>query len=251
VTQRHRLTGWRQTSDDRLRQDAFLADIAVHWLPVTPDERRLSRRSRAVHVFARLFDGPPSLAPAAAAGVLAALGAVLLPAAPAPVDPTYTLGPPAWAYVLIAFGLIGIAFETARSPRHIHPGRYLLTGALPLAVGTGIVGAMLHIATPADEALRYGVPAFGVGVVVVGLCAAARRFTAQRLALRITSVAFLVTAAGQSDWAWMYGDSGYRLLATASALTAAGAVLTAIGFARAQIVPNYSSKPREKAASRS
>ena len=68
----------------------------------------------------------------------------------------------------------------------------------------------------------------------------------------------------------MYGDSGYGLLAVASACTAAGAVFNAIGFARAQLrgpasrpsstadagpdvstSDRQSSKPRENAASRS
>jgi hypothetical protein len=236
VRSAHGLSAWRQHPDDRLRQDAFLADIAVHWHPVSALDRRLSARASAVHVFARLFDGPPSLAPAAASGVLAALGAVLLPAAPAPSDPTYTLGPPAWAYLLIALGLVGLAWETARSPRRIHPLRYALVAALPLAVGAVVVGLMLHIATPADEALRVGVPAFGVGMAVVAACAATHRMNALRIALRITAVAFAVTAIGQFDWAWMYGHGGYGLLAMASALTAAGAMFSAIGFARARLV---------------
>jgi hypothetical protein len=245
------MTAWRQDPDDRLRQDAFLAEINRHWFPTSPSERRLSLGASIVHGFVRLFDGPPSLAPAAAAGALAALGAVLLPVAPAPVDPTYKLGPPAWAYLLIAVGLIGLSFETLRSPRRIHPLRYGLVVALPLALGTLVVGLMLHVATPADEALQYGVPAFGIGVVVLALCAAAQRFTAMRIVLRATAVAFAVTAAGQFDWAWMYGDSGYSLLAVASAFTAAGALFASIGFARAQLGPAYSSNPRENAASRS
>ena len=245
------VVSWRQHPDDRLRQDAFLADIADHWRPTTPRERRLSVRASIVHGYVRLFGGPPSLAPAAVAGVLAALGAVLLPSAPAPVDPEYTLGPPAWAYLLIALGLIGLAFETLRSPRRIEPVRYAVLVALPMAAGTLVVGFMLHVATAADEALRFGVPAFGLGVGLVVLCAAARQFTALRLALRATSVAFAVTAVGQLDWAWMYGDSGYGLLAVASAFTAAGAVFTSVGFARAQLTPSYSSNPRENAASRS
>jgi hypothetical protein len=246
------MTAWRQHPDERLRQDAFLAEIARHWFPSSPRERLLSRRAAVVHSFARLFDGPPSLAPAAAAGALASLGAVLLPAAPAPHDPTYTLGPPAWAYLLIALGLVGLSFETLRSPRHIHPVRYSLIVALPLALGTLVVGFMLHVATAADEALQYGVPAFGLGVVVVVVCAATHQYPALRIALRVTAAAFVVTAIGQFDWAWMYGDSGYGLLAAASALTAAGAAFSAIGFARAQLVPvGYSSNPRENAASRS
>ncbi|BEP15397.1 hypothetical protein acdb102_37080 [Acidothermaceae bacterium B102] len=245
------LTAWRQHPDDQLRQDAFLADIQSHWRPTTSQERRLSMRASIVHGYLRLFGGPPSLAPAAIAGVLAALGAVLLPSAPAPVNPDYTLGPPAWAYLLIALSLIGLAFETLRSPREIQPRRYALLVALPMALGTLVVGFMLHVATAADEALRFGVPAFGLGVGVVVLCAAARRYTALRFALRATSVAFAVTAVGQFDWAWMYGDSGYGLLAMASAFTATGAVFTSVGFARAQLTPFYSSNPRENAASRS
>ena len=91
-------------------------------------------RAAVVHGFVRLFDGPPSLAPAAAAGALAALGAVLLPAAPAPNDPTYTLGPPAWAYLLIALGLVGLPFETAalaapHPPGPLRPDRRAADGA--------------------------------------------------------------------------------------------------------------------------
>jgi hypothetical protein len=242
---------WRQHPDDRLRQDAFLADIATHWRPTTPAEHRLSVRASFVHGYVRLFGGPPSLAPAAVAGVLAALGAVLLPSAPAPINPEYTLGPPAWAYLLIALSLIGLAFETLRSPRHIQPRRYAVLVAAPMALGTLVVGFMLHVATPADEALRFGVPAFGLGVAVIVLCAATHRHGALRMALRATSVAFAVTAVGQFDWAWMYGDSGYGLLAVASAFTAAGAVFTSVGFARVQLEPAYSSNPRENAASRS
>ncbi len=237
------LSGWRQDPEDRLRQEAFLADIAVHWHPVTARERRLATRARAVHLFARLFDGPPSLAPAAAAGNLAALGTVLLPAASAPTNPEYTLGPPTWAYLLITLGLIGLSLETARSPRQIRPGRYAVLVALPLGLGAGFVGLMLHVATPADQALRIGVPAFGLGVIVVAVCAAGRRFTAQRLALRLTSAAFAVTAAGQLDWAWMYGDSGYGLLAVACACSAGGAMLNALGFARAQLGPACQGQP--------
>lgn len=245
------MSTWRQDPDDRLRQDAFLAEISRHWHPTSRDDRRLGLRACAVHGFVRFFDGPPSLAPAAAAGALAALGAVLLPAAPAPLDPTYQLGPPAWAYLLIAVGLVGLSFETLRSPRRIHPIRYGLFVALPLALGTLVVGMMLHVATPADRALQFGVPAFGIGVVVVAVCAAAQWFTAMRVMLRATAVAFAVTAAGQFDWAWMYADSGYRMLAVASAFTAAGALFAAIGFARAQLGPAYSSNPSENAASRS
>ena len=246
------MTTWRQDPDDRLRQDAFLDEISRHWFPATPGERRLSLRASVVHGFVRLFDGPPSLAPAAAAGVLAAFGAVLLPVAPAPVDPTYKLGPPAWAYLLIALGLVGLSYETLRSPRRINPLRYGLLVALPLALGSVVVGLMLHVATPADQALQYGVPGFGLGLVVVFVCAATHQFRALHIALRVTAAAVAVTAAGQLDWAWMYGDSGYGLLAVASALTAAGALCSAIGFARAQLVPfAYSSNPRENAASRS
>ena len=238
VTRPARFAGWRQDPADRLRQDAFLADIDAHWQPAGLRERRLAVRAAAVHLAARLFDGPPSLAPAAAAGVLAALGTVLLPAASAPTNPEYTLGPPTWAYLLITIGLIGLSLETARSPRRIHPGRYALLVALPLGLGAAFVGLLLHVATPADQALRVGVPAFGLGVVVVAVCAAGRRFTAQRLALRITSVAFALTAAGQLDWAWVYGSSGYELLAVACACSAGGAVLNALGFARAQLGPD-------------
>src|SRR4051794_18590512 len=246
------MTAWRQDPDERLRQDAFLAEIARHWFPTSRQERLLSRRAALFPPSARPLEGPPSGAPAAAAGALAALGAVLLPAAPAPNDPAYTLGPPAWAYLLIALGLVGLSFETLRSPRRIHPVRYGLLVALPLALGTLVVGLMLHVATAADEALQFGVPAFGLGVVVVVICAATQRYAALRITLRVTAAAFVVTAVGQFDWAWMYGDSGYGLLAAASALTAAGAVFSAVGFARAQLVPvGYSSNPRENAASRS
>jgi hypothetical protein len=237
------LTGWRQAPQDRLMQDAFLADIARNWSPVTAGERRLAARAGAVHAFARLFVGPPSLAPAAAAGLLAAMGTVLLPAAKTPKNPEYTLGPPAWAYLLITLGLIGFTLETVRSPRQIRPLSYSLLVALPLGLGAGFVGLMLHVATPADQALRIGVPAFGVGVIAVAACAATRRFRAQRLAMRVTSVAFALTAAGQLAWAWTYGGSGYVVLAVACACSAGGAVLTAFGFARAQLVCPAESSP--------
>jgi hypothetical protein len=190
-----------------------------------------------VHQFARLFDGPPSLAPAAAAGVLAALGTALLPAASAPSNPDYTLGPPTWAYLLITAGLIGLSLETARSPRQIQPRRYALMVALPLGLGAAFIGLMLHVATPADEALRFGVPTLGLGVVAVAAAAASGRCAALRLALRVTAVGCTVTAVGQLDWAWVYGGSGYALLAVACACSAGGAMLNAIGFARAQLDP--------------
>jgi hypothetical protein len=237
MTKPARLSGWRQDPLDRRHQDAFLADIALNWQPTTPRERRLAVRSMAVHLFARLFDGPPSLAPAAAAGVLAALGTVLLPAAAAPVDPDYALGPPTWAYLLITVGLIGLSWETLRSPRRIQPQRYTLIVALPIGLGAGFIALMLHVATPADQALRVGVPALGLGVILVAACSAGARFTGQRLALRVTAVGCAVTAAGQLDWAWMYAGSGYGLLAVACACSGAGAMLNAVGFARVQLTP--------------
>jgi len=132
--------------------------------------------------------------------VLAALGTVLLPAAAAPVDPDYTLGPPTWAYLLITVGLIGLSWETLRSPRRIQPQRYALVVALPIGLGAGFIALMLHVATPADQALRVGVPALGLGVVLVAACSAGGRLTGQRLALRVTAVGCAVTAAGQLDW---------------------------------------------------
>lgn len=226
-----------------MRQDAFLAEIAAHWRPAGPRERLLAVRAMAVHLFARLFDGPPSLAPAAAAGVLAAVGTVLLPVASAPTNPEYTLGPPTWAYLLITAGLVGLSVEAARSPRQIRPRRYALVAALPLGLGAGLVGLMLHVATPADQALRISVPAFGLGVIAVAGCAARRWFTAQRLALRLTAVAFAVTAAGQGDWAWTYGSAGYLLLSVACACSAGGAGLCALSFARAQLGPVTRRRP--------
>jgi hypothetical protein len=230
-----RLFGWRQDPLDRMHQDAFLAEIARNWQPSTRRERWQGAQATAVHLFARLFDGPPSLAPAAAAGVLAALGTALLPAASAPSNPDYTLGPPTWAYLLITAGLIGLSLETARSPRRIRPVRYALMVALPLGLGAAVIGLMLHVATPADQALRIGLPALGLGVVAVAAATVSGWFTVQRLALRVTSVACTVTALGQLDWAWMYGGSGYGLLAAACAFSAGGAMLNAIGFARAQL----------------
>jgi hypothetical protein len=234
---RHRFSTWRQQPEEQLLQDAFLADIAVHWQPRSGAERRLAMHASAVHLFSRLFDGPPTLAPAVTAGALAALGTAMLPAATAPTNPDYTLGPPTWTYLLITAGLISMSIETARSPRRIRPLRFALLVALPLGLGATLIGLMLHIATPADQALRIGVPAFGLGVTVVAVCAVNGWLTAQRLALRVTAVAFAVTAVGQFDWAWMYGNSGYSLLALASACTAGGAMLNALGYARAQLAP--------------
>jgi O-antigen/teichoic acid export membrane protein len=94
------------------------------------------------------------------------------------------------------------------------------------------VGVLLHVATPADQVLQFGVPAFGLGVILVAVFQATHRFTLQRWTLRLTAVAFAVTAAGQFDWAWIYGDSGYLVLAIASGCTAAGAAVNAVGFAR-------------------
>jgi hypothetical protein len=237
MTPSGRLSGWRQDPRDRMHQDAFLAEIAVNWRPSTRRERLQAAHAMAVHLFARLFDGPPSLAPAAAAGVLAALGTALLPAASVPSNPDYTLGPPTWAYLLITAGLIGLSLETARSPRQIRPIRYALMVALPLGLGAAVIGFMLHVATPADQALRIGLPALGLGVIAVAAAAASGRFTVQRLALRVTSAACTVTALGQLDWAWVYAGSGYGLLAVACAFSAGGAMLNAIGFARARLDP--------------
>ncbi|MDX6255759.1 MAG: hypothetical protein QOJ11_2093 [Frankiales bacterium] len=237
MTRWARLSGWRQDPADRLRQEAFLADIARQWHPTSAQERREAVRARLVHLYSRVFDGPPSLAPAAAAGVLAALGTALLPAAAVPSNPEYTLGPPAWAYLLITLGLIGLSLETARSPRRIRPVRYTLVVALPLGLGAGCVALMLHVATAADQALRIGLPALGLGVVVVAAAAAARRFTAQRIAMRITAIGCALTALGQLDWAWVYAGSGYLLLAVACACSAGGALLSGLGFGRAQLGP--------------
>jgi hypothetical protein len=229
------LAGWRQEPVERVYQEAFLADIRRHWRPTTTTERRLARRAGFVHATVRLFDGPPSLAPAAGAGILAALGTALLPTAAQPNNPEYTLGPPTWAYLLITAGLIGLALETARSPRRIRPVPYALMAALPIGLGAGFIGLMLHVATPADQALRVGVPALGIGVVAVAVSSALQRFTVQRMALRLTSAGCALTALGQLDWAWMYGDSGYRLLAVACACSAGGALLNALSFARARL----------------
>lgn len=237
MTRLTRLSGWRQAPDDRLRQEAFLRDIARQWQPATPEEHRLAVRAGLVHLFSRLFDGPPSLAPAAAAGFLAALGTALLPAAATPSNPEYTLGPPGWAYLLITLGLIGLSLETARSPRRIRPGRYTLVVALPLGLGAGSVALMLHVATAADEALRIGLPALGIGVVVVAAAAAGRKAAAQRLAMKLTALGCALTGVGQLDWAWIYAGSGYGLLAVACACSACGAMLTGLGFGRAQLGP--------------
>lgn len=237
------VTSWRQEQSERVRQDAFLADIARHWSPTTPRERRLARKAVVVHAMVRLFDGPPSLAPAAGAGALAALGTALLPTAAQPNNPDYTLGPPTWAYLLITLGLIGLAVETARSPRRIRPLPYTLLAALPIGLGAAFIGLMLHVATPADQALRVGVPALGAGVILVAVSSALRRFTVQRLALRLTAAGCALTALGQFDWAWMYGDSGYRLLAVACACSAGGALLNALGFARARLSDSAGHQP--------
>lgn len=236
MSKRSRLS-WRQPQEDQLRQEAFLADIATHWQPTTRREHSLQLRALAVHLFARLFDGPPSLAPGVLAGGLAALGTVLLPLAPAPTNPAYVLGPPSWAYLLVTVGLIGLSVETARSPRRIRPLRYALLVALPVAIGASVIGAMLHIATPADEALRIGVPGFGVSVIVLVICAARQRFSALRVVLRLSAVALAVTAVSQFAWAWTYGASGYAVLAIGSACVAGGAALNALGFARADLAP--------------
>jgi hypothetical protein len=237
------LTAWRQDQTERVFQDAFLADIARHWRPSTRRERHLARRAGVVHAMVRLFDGPPSLAPAAGAGALAALGTALLPTAAQPNNPDYTLGPPTWAYLLITLGLIGLAVETARSPRRIRPVPYTLLAALPLGLGAAFIGLMLHVATPADQALRIGVPALGIGVIVVAISSALQRFTVQRLALRLTAAGCALTAVGQFDWAWMYGGSGYRLLAVACACSAGGALLNALGFARARLSQSPGHQP--------
>lgn len=237
------LAGWRQEQTERLLQDAFLSDIARHWRPTTRRERHLARKAEFIHAMVRLFDGPPSLAPAAGAGALAALGTALLPTAAQPNNPDYTLGPPTWAYLLITVGLIGLAVETARSPRRIRPLPYSLMAALPIGLGTAFIAIMLHVATPADQALRIGVPALGMGMVGVAVSSALRRFTVQRLALRLTSAGCALTAVGQFDWAWMYGDSGYLLLAVACACSAGGALLNALGFARARLGDPGSHQP--------
>jgi hypothetical protein len=125
MTNSGRLSGWRQDPRARMHQDAFLAEIAVNWRPSTRRERLQATHAMAVHLFARLFDGPPSLAPAAAAGVLAALGTALLPAASVPSNPDYTLGPPTWAYLLITAGLIGLS----RPPPTRHCGSAFLRSA--------------------------------------------------------------------------------------------------------------------------
>lgn len=223
---------WRQDPSERLIQDAFLSDIEAHWRPGSARERRLALVSAVVHQASRLFDGPPTMAPAFAAGAMAAVGTAMLPAAAVPSNPDYALGPPTWAYLLITVGLIGMAYETARSPHSIRPLTYALLVALPIGVGTAVVGVLLHVATPADRVLQFGVPAFGLGVILLAVFQATRRFTLQRVTLRVTAVAFALTAVGQFDWAWMYGDSGYVLLAVASACTAAGALFNAVGFAR-------------------
>jgi hypothetical protein len=138
---------------------------------------------------------------------------------------------------LITVGLIGLSWETLRSPRRIQPRRYALVVSLPIGLGAAFIALMLHVATPADQALRVGVPALGIGVVLVAACSASGRFTGQRFALRVTAVGCAVTAAGQLNWAWTYAGSGYGLLAVACACSGGGAMLNAVGFARAQLTP--------------
>ncbi|BEP14697.1 hypothetical protein acdb102_30080 [Acidothermaceae bacterium B102] len=226
----------RQNELERRAQDAFLAEIAVHWTPAEPWQRRLRWRSSLTHLGERLLGGGPTMAAVGVAAVPTAIGAALVTVAPTPHLHTYGAGEPAWSSALLTLGLFGLMFELFRSPRTVHVRRLTVLAALPLAVGSYDGAATVGWHFGPDKVLVGAFLLVGTGMSVIVL---ANAFVSTRLgqrsvqlALKLSALGCLLVVAADYPWTVMYWRDHDREMSLGCCCAATGALLIAIGVLR-------------------
>jgi hypothetical protein len=239
-----RVVSWRQPPEERQAQAAFLADIDAHWQPSSPRERLLERRSRLVHLFARLFDGPESLAPVAVSLLPTAMSTGLLTMAGPPNRAEYASTAPVWGYALLTAGLVGLAFEAARSPRAVRPVRWSLLGAGPIAAGSLASAYFIGRELVPDRIVAVGFALITIGMAVLAALPFVHSQRLQVTLLRrgmVTSGAgALVTVIGDVLWTPLFHADGDLDWAVGTGLASIGALLLGLALIRSRprLVPD-------------
>jgi len=234
----HRIATWRQSPQERLAHDSFLADLDTHWQPTTSADRALNRRSQAVHLAARLFDGPESLAPIALSIAPVALSTALMAMAGEPKRAEYAGSPASWGLVLLTLGLAGLALQSALSPREVRPVPWSLFAAAPITVGS-LAGALTvgRVLVP-DKlvAAGYLLVAMGMGVLAVlplvhGL---ANQRTFLRTGMVTAGLGTLLTVASNVVWTVLFSVEGEARWAVATALGSVSGLMSGLALVRAR-----------------
>lgn len=241
----HRLANWRQAPQERLAHESFLADVQSQWQPASPADRALHRRSQAVHLVARLFDGSESLAPIAISVVPGAIAMALMALAEDPKQAEYAGTPSTLGYLLLAIGLTGLALQSALSPRVVRPLAWSIFVAAPTAAGSVIGALTLGRVLVADKLAAGGLVLMALGMLVLaGL--PVLQAEKQRMALRWGMVTvgsgLLITVAGNAVWTALFSAAGETLWAAASAIASVAGLLA--GFALIRARPQLAVHPR-------
>lgn len=225
----------RLDDGERMRHDAFLHEIATSWRPANARDRLLHRRARVVHLAIRLFGGGPTLLQIAVASALIALATALRVVAPAPHTASYVVPSPEWARGVVVAGMLTLAFEAFRSPRHIRNRRWIALAIAPIPV----VQLWALVASPFPNwpnwPLRLGWTLGGAGIALL-ICAARLR---NHLVLRLSLIAAVAGAAtvavSELVGTFNLAHDHDPVLAAASALMLFGCSLIAVGLLRSRV----------------
>jgi len=227
-----RLGRRRLTDADRLRHDAFLEEISAH-SEQEPARRRW--RSNIVHAWARLFDGGPTLAQVAFAAMLVGVAVTLITVAPIPHNRDYRTTRPIWASGALIFGILALAFELARSPRRLYPGRFLTAAAIPFAVGTFVGAITLTFVIVPDWTLAAALVLAGSGMVLTALAGISRSPGLLHRAIGLTALGAFGVVLSDGPWSVIYFIDRDTLDALGCALSATGSALSGVGLLRSRL----------------
>jgi hypothetical protein len=228
-----RVLGRRRLSDfERERHDSFLADIQEHADPGL--RHRGALRASLRHVGVRLFSGGPTLAGVAVAATLAALGAAMLNFAPPLHRPERGGDLPIWVNTVLTVGAFGLAFESARSPRAVEPGRFLAIGAAPLVAGSLTAATTLTKTTLLAWILRAGFALAAAAGTTVAL--AAIRGSAQLFRYGVIAMAGATAAVALANSIRipLLLNDGDQFWALSLGFVTAGCALLAVALVRAR-----------------
>jgi hypothetical protein len=221
----------RLPEEERSRHNAFLDEIArgaessdaALWLRI---------RSQVRHLGIRLFSNGPTMAQMSLAAVITGAGSAVLNAAPPPHHRAWNTSTPLWIQVLITVGLFGFAFDAARSPRELHPTRFMRYTAIPL--GSALVLAVLtdNVSLVPDWGFRAAFLIAAVGLAAVAAGAIRRRTEVVRWGFLGLAAGAFGTSVADGAWAVLYATDRDLLLTVGCALASFGTAFVGTGLLR-------------------